>query len=113
MKWVSLVLPVGTVSVQHCRKSDIDKSSGFCTIPDPALHRVKWTHPLRVYRTLTAPRGVTNSEEMQSSALTDTPPLLHFVQGYWFFPKLRYGFVPRKSVSLHWLHLIRKGMRLA
>jgi hypothetical protein len=86
MKWVSLVLPVGTVSVQHCRKSDIDKSSGFCTIPDPALHRVKWTHPLRVYRTLTAPRGVTNSEEMQSSALTDTPPLLHFVQDIGSFP---------------------------
>lgn len=27
----------GLVSAQHCRKVDIDKSSGFCTVPDPQL----------------------------------------------------------------------------
>jgi hypothetical protein len=37
MKWLALVLLVGTASAQHCRKIDIDKSSGFCTVPDPAL----------------------------------------------------------------------------
>jgi hypothetical protein len=38
MKYLSLVLLVGMVSAQqHCRKIDIDKSSGFCTVPDLAL----------------------------------------------------------------------------
>jgi hypothetical protein len=37
MKYLSLVLLVGIASAQHCRKIDIDKSSGFCTVPDPQL----------------------------------------------------------------------------
>jgi hypothetical protein len=38
MKWLSLVLLVGMASAhQHCRKIDIDKSSGFCPVPDPTL----------------------------------------------------------------------------
>jgi hypothetical protein len=37
MKYLSLVLLVGTALAQHCRKIDIDKSSGFCTVHDPKL----------------------------------------------------------------------------
>jgi hypothetical protein len=32
-RYLSLVLPVGIASAQHCRKIDIDKTSGFCTCP--------------------------------------------------------------------------------
>jgi hypothetical protein len=37
MKYLSLILLVGMASAQHCRKIDIDKSTGFCTVPDSAL----------------------------------------------------------------------------
>jgi hypothetical protein len=32
-----VLLLVGIASGQHCRKIDIDKSSGFCTVPDHSL----------------------------------------------------------------------------
>ena len=38
-RYLSLFLLVGMASAQHCRKIDIDKSSGFCTVPDPKLTR--------------------------------------------------------------------------
>jgi hypothetical protein len=34
---VTLICLTSLASAQHCRKADIDKSSGFCTVPDPAL----------------------------------------------------------------------------
>ena len=34
---VTFLLPASLSSAQHCRKIDIDKSSGFCTAPDPKL----------------------------------------------------------------------------
>ena len=38
MKYHLLVLLlIGTALAQHCRKIDIDKSSGFCTVPDPKI----------------------------------------------------------------------------
>jgi hypothetical protein len=37
MKYFSLVLLVGIASAQHCRKINIDKSTGFCTVADPKL----------------------------------------------------------------------------
>jgi hypothetical protein len=37
MKYLSLVLLVGMASAQHCPKIEIDKTSSFCTVPDPAL----------------------------------------------------------------------------
>jgi hypothetical protein len=33
----AMFLLVGMASAQHCRKIDIDRSSGSCTVPDPAL----------------------------------------------------------------------------
>jgi len=32
-----LLLSTPLVSAQHCRKVDIDKSSGYCTVPDPKI----------------------------------------------------------------------------
>jgi hypothetical protein len=34
---VTFLLAGTFASAQHCRKIDIDKSSGFCTVPDPKL----------------------------------------------------------------------------
>jgi hypothetical protein len=34
---VTLICLTSLASAQHCRKADIVKSSGFCTVPDPAL----------------------------------------------------------------------------
>jgi hypothetical protein len=34
---VTFLLAASLASSQHCRKIDIDKSSGFCTAPDPKL----------------------------------------------------------------------------
>ena len=33
---VTFLLAASLASAQHCRKIDIDKSSGFCTVPDPS-----------------------------------------------------------------------------
>lgn len=34
---LALMFVTSLASAQHCRKADIDKSSGYCTVPDPAL----------------------------------------------------------------------------
>lgn len=33
----ALMLVASLASAQHCRKADIDKSTGYCTVPDPSL----------------------------------------------------------------------------
>ena len=63
MKWVSFVLLIGTVSAQHCRKIDIDKSSGFCTVPDPALTPGEMNPSLACVSNADRPRTVTNSDK--------------------------------------------------
>jgi hypothetical protein len=63
MKWVCLVLLVGTVSAQHCRKIDIDRSSGFCTVPDPALTPGEMDPSLACVSNSDRPRAVTNSDK--------------------------------------------------
>lgn len=42
MRWqicllLLMVLGNALASAQHCRKVDIDKSSGYCTVPDPKI----------------------------------------------------------------------------
>jgi hypothetical protein len=32
-----LTFATGLASAEHCRKADIDKTSGYCTVPDPAI----------------------------------------------------------------------------
>jgi hypothetical protein len=34
---LALMFASNLASAQHCRKVDIDKSSGYCTVPDPKL----------------------------------------------------------------------------
>jgi hypothetical protein len=63
MKYLSLVLLVGIASAQHCRKSDIDKSSGFCTVPDPALTPGEMDPTLACISNSDRPRNVTNSKK--------------------------------------------------
>jgi hypothetical protein len=63
MKYLSLVLLVGMAYGQHCRKIDIDKSSGFCTVPDPALTPGEMDASLACVSNADRPRSVTNSEK--------------------------------------------------
>jgi hypothetical protein len=53
----------GWACSQHCRKIDIDKSSGFCTVPDPALTPGKMDPSLACVSNAGRPRRVTNSEK--------------------------------------------------
>jgi hypothetical protein len=63
MKWLSLVLLVGMASAQHCPKIEIDKSSGFCTVPDPALTPGEMDSSLACVSNTDRPRNVTDSEK--------------------------------------------------
>jgi hypothetical protein len=63
MKWLSLLLLLGMASAQHCRKIDIDKSSGFCTVPDPALTPGEMDPLQACVSNADRPRAVTDSEK--------------------------------------------------
>jgi len=63
MRCLSLVLLVGMASAQHCRKMDIDKSSGFCTAPDPALTPGEMDPSLARVSNNDRPRSVTKVEK--------------------------------------------------
>jgi hypothetical protein len=63
MKWLSLVLFVGMASAQHCPKIEIDKSSAFCTVPDPALTPGEMDSSLACVSNTDRPRNVTESEK--------------------------------------------------
>ena len=58
-----LVLASTCASAQHCRKVDIDKSSGFCTVPDPALTPGEMDPSLACVSNADRPRAVTDSEK--------------------------------------------------
>jgi hypothetical protein len=60
---MGLVLLASLASAQHCRKIDIDKSSGFCTVPDPALTPGEMDPSLACVSNAARPRSVTNSEK--------------------------------------------------
>jgi hypothetical protein len=63
MRLLSLILLAGMASAQHCRKIDIDKSSGFCTVPDPALTPGEMDPSLACVSNADRPRAVTTSEK--------------------------------------------------
>ena len=63
MKWLSLILLVGMAFGQHCRKIDIDKSTGFCTVPDPALTPGEMDPVLACISNSDRSRSVTNAEK--------------------------------------------------
>jgi hypothetical protein len=50
-------------SAQHCRKVDVDKSSGFCTVPDPSLTPGEMDPSLACVSNRDRPRAVTDSEK--------------------------------------------------
>jgi hypothetical protein len=63
MKYLSLILLVGMASAEHCRKIDIDKSTGFCTVPDQALTPGKMDASLACVSKNDRPRSVTDAEK--------------------------------------------------
>jgi hypothetical protein len=82
MKYVVLILLVGMASAQHCRKIDIDKSSGFCTVLDPALTPGDMD-PRHAYRMLTdlaasrIPRRTQSSERMDIQQIQRNRPTFY------------------------------------
>jgi hypothetical protein len=60
-------------AAQHCRKIDIDKSSGFCTVPDPALTPGEMDPSLACVSNADRPRAVTDSEKDQILAAYGWP----------------------------------------
>jgi hypothetical protein len=61
---VTFLLAASLASSQHCRKIDIDKSSGFCTAPDPKLTTSAMDRIAVVCESNNdRPRSVTNAEK--------------------------------------------------
>jgi hypothetical protein len=60
---VTFLLAATLASSQHCRKIDIDKSSGFCTVPDPALTPGEMDPTLACVSNTDRPRSVNNAEK--------------------------------------------------
>jgi hypothetical protein len=60
---VTFLLAATMASAQHCREIDIDKSSGFCTVPDPALTPGDMDASLACVRNTNRPRRVTKAEK--------------------------------------------------
>jgi len=60
-------------SAQHCRKVDIDKSSGFCTTPDHALTPGEMDPSLACVTNSDRPRAVTEAEKNQILAAYGWP----------------------------------------
>jgi hypothetical protein len=60
---VTFLLAATFASAQHCRKIDIDKSSGFCTVPDPKLTPGEMDASLACVSNQDRPRNVSNAEK--------------------------------------------------
>lgn len=58
---------------QHCEKINIDKSSGFCTVPDPALTPDEMDGSLACVSNADRPRKVTEAEKKAISAAYGLP----------------------------------------
>jgi hypothetical protein len=60
-------------AAQHCRKVDIDESSGFCTVPDPTLTPGEMDPSLACVSNADRPRAVSDSEKNQILAAYGWP----------------------------------------
>jgi hypothetical protein len=60
---LSFFVLTSLASAQHCRKADVDKSSGFCTVPDRALTPGEMDSSLACVSNRDRPRSVTNAEK--------------------------------------------------
>lgn len=63
MRVLITVLLVSLASAQHCRKIDIDRSSGFCTVPDSALTPGEVDPALACVSNRDRPRNISESEK--------------------------------------------------
>jgi hypothetical protein len=60
---VTFLLTATFASAQHRRKIDIDKSSGFCTVPDPKLTPGEMDASLACVSNTERTRNVTTAEK--------------------------------------------------
>jgi hypothetical protein len=60
---ISFLFVASFALAQHCKKVDVDKSSGFCTVPDPALTPGEMDSSLECVSNQDRPRNVTDSEK--------------------------------------------------
>ena len=60
---LSFLVLTGLASAQHCRKVDVDKSSGFCAVPDPILTPGEMDPSLACVSNRDRPRAVTDAEK--------------------------------------------------
>ena len=60
---VTFLLAATFASAQHCRKIDIDKSSGFCAVPDPKLTPGEMDASQACVSNTDRPRSVTTAEK--------------------------------------------------
>jgi hypothetical protein len=51
------------LAMQHCSKADVDRSTGFCTVPDPALTPGEMDASLACVSNVDRPRHVTEAEK--------------------------------------------------
>lgn len=63
MRVLITVLLVSLASAQHCRKIDIDRSSGYCTVPDPALTPGEMDASVACVSNRDRPRNISESEK--------------------------------------------------
>jgi hypothetical protein len=64
---------VGFAAAQHCSKVNIDPSTGFCTVPDPALTRGLMDASQACVSNQDRPRKVTKPEKAAILAAYDYP----------------------------------------
>src|SRR5882672_11177641 len=72
---LTFLFATDTVSAQqHCHRTDIDQSSGFCTVPDPALTPGEMDGSLACISNGERPRHVTPHEKDTILAAYGYPP---------------------------------------
>ena len=84
---LTLICVTSLASAQHCRKIDIDKSTGFCTVPDPALTPGEMDPSLACVSNADRPRSVTDSEKNAILTAYGYPPSTKKTSGefdHWF-----------------------------
>ena len=84
---LTLICVTSLASAQHCRKVDIDKSTGFCTVPDPALTPGEMDPSLACVSNADRPRSVTDSEKNAILTAYGYPPSTKKSSGefdHWF-----------------------------
>ena len=69
-----VLLLAGLAHAQHCAKINVDRSSGFCTVPDPALTPGEMDPAKACVSNVERPRDVTEAEKDSILAAYGFPP---------------------------------------